>query len=199
MLLVSSSQGSYHHGSLARALEDAAMQLLERMPAPEISLREVARAANVSHNAPYHHFTDRKGLIQALAERSMADLVDAVHAAVAAGGSAQEDLFAGGVAYIRFAVDRPHAFNAVYDPTVCIPGAPTERMAPLIDDLAVTLGQAVAAAGLSEEEDARSLWATIHGLGTLSAAGHFSVDEAISAYASALNRLLGVHEDSPGV
>lgn len=78
---MSSSKDGYHHGDLARALEDAAMQLLERMPAAEISLREVARAANVSHNAPYHHFSDRLGLLKAIAERSMADLLGQVSTA----------------------------------------------------------------------------------------------------------------------
>ena len=82
MLLMSSSRDSYHHGRLADALEEAAFQLLERMPAAEISLREVARAADVSHNAPYHHFRDRRGLLTVLAERSMAGLNREVEAAI---------------------------------------------------------------------------------------------------------------------
>lgn len=191
MLLVSSSHNSYHHGSLATALEEAAMQLLERMPAPEISLREVARAADVSHNAPYHHFTDRKGLIKVLAERSMSHLVEAVRAAVNREGTPREVLYAAGVAYMGFAVDHPHAFNAVYDPTVCVPGSPTEKMAPLIDELSEMLAAAVAAAGLPREADVLALWGTVHGLGTLSAAGHFSIEAGQAAYASLLERLIG--------
>ena len=83
MLLVSTSRSGYHHGDLAHALETAAMQLLAEKPAQEISLREVARAANVSHNAPYHHFADRNGLLKAIAERSMADLLALVRKAIA--------------------------------------------------------------------------------------------------------------------
>src|SRR5690349_14414223 len=142
MLRMSSSKTGYHHGDLARALEDAAMQLLERMPAADISLREVARAADVSHNAPYHHFSDRLGLLKAIAERSMADLLAQVQNATTDAATPRAALAAGGEAYIRFAVEHPHAFDAVYDPTVCVPGSPTATMAPLIDALEGALAAA---------------------------------------------------------
>ncbi|MFS0894375.1 TetR/AcrR family transcriptional regulator [Microbacterium sp. 179-I 3D3 NHS] len=187
---MSTSRTAYHHGDLARALEDAAMQLLGRMPAAEISLREVARVANVSHNAPYHHFADRLGLLKALAERSMADLLADVRAGIAAASDAREKLLAGGTAYVRFAVEHPHAFDAVYDPTVCVPGSPTAAMAPLIDGLETALADAAADAGLDRPDDVVALWALMHGLGTLAAAGHFDLDAALAALASSLDRLL---------
>ena len=188
---MSSSKDGYHHGDLARALEDAAMQLLERMPAAEISLREVARAANVSHNAPYHHFADRLGLLKAIAERSMADLLDQVRLAAAAAGDPRSVLIDGGAAYVRFAIEHPHAFDAVYDPTVCVPGSPTATMAPLIEGLETMLAEAAAAAGLDRPTDVVALWGLIHGLGTLAAAGHFTLDDALAAYAATVDRLLG--------
>lgn len=187
---MSSSKDGYHHGDLARALEDAAMQLLERMPAAEISLREVARAANVSHNAPYHHFSDRLGLLKAIAERSMADLLGQVRAAAEKASTPRAALTDGGSAYIRFAVEHPHAFDAVYDPTVCVPGSPTPTMAPLIDGLEAVLAEGAVAAGLDRPTDVVALWGLIHGLGTLAAAGHFTLDDGLSAYAAALDRLL---------
>lgn len=190
MLRMSSSKNGYHHGDLARALEDAAMQLLERMPAADISLREVARAADVSHNAPYHHFSDRLGLLKAIAERSMSDLLAQVTAAVADATTPRAALLAGGTAYVRFAVEHPHAFDAVYDPTVCVPGSPTETMAPLIDGLEQTLADAAASAGLDRPSDVVSLWALVHGLGTLAAAGHFTFETAHTAYLAAVDRLL---------
>jgi AcrR family transcriptional regulator len=187
---MSSSKSGYHHGDLARALEDAAMQLLERMPAADISLREVARAADVSHNAPYHHFSDRLGLLKAIAERSMSDLLAQVRTAVADATTPRAALLAGGTAYVRFAVEHPHAFDAVYDPTVCVPGSPTETMAPLIDGLERTLADAAASAGLDRPTDVVSLWALVHGLGTLAAAGHFTFETAHAAYLAAVDRLL---------
>ena len=82
MLLVSRSASSYHHGNLQSALEDAALSLLETQPAARISLREVARRAGVSHNAPYHHFGDRAALLHALGVRAMRELLEAQEAAV---------------------------------------------------------------------------------------------------------------------
>lgn len=187
---MSSSKDGYHHGDLARALEDAAMQLLERMPAADISLREVARAANVSHNAPYHHFADRLGLLKVIAERSMADLLAQVRAAAEAADTPRAVILEGGFAYIRFAVEHPHAFDAVYDPTVCVPGSPTATMAPLIDGLEQVLAEGAVAAGLDQSADVVALWGLIHGLGTLCAAGHFTLDDAFAAHAATVDRLL---------
>lgn len=164
------------------------MQLLERMPASEISLREVARAANVSHNAPYHHFADRRGLLKVLAERSMADLVARVKTDVAAARSIPDAMRAGAGAYIGFAVTRPHAFQVIYDPTVCIPGAPSEQMAPLIQELRVILAAVAMKAGLDSVADVQALWGLVHGLGTLSAAGHLTLEEAIAAADTMLAR-----------
>jgi AcrR family transcriptional regulator len=190
MLLVSSSRSGYHHGDLAHALEAAAMQLLAEKPAGEISLREVARAADVSHNAPYHHFSDRRGLLKVLAERSMADLVAAVRAAVEGASDPASAVTEGGAAYIRFAVEHPHGFDVIYDPTVCIPGEPSETMAPLIAELEDLLSSASVAAGLDAQTGVVGVWGLVHGLGTLCAAGHFTLDEALTASADALARML---------
>ncbi|QIK63212.1 TetR/AcrR family transcriptional regulator [Leucobacter viscericola] len=187
---MSSSIGAYHHGSLASALEEAAMQLLERMPASEISLREVARAANVSHNAPYHHFADRRGLFKVLAEHSMADLVAQVKNDVAAAETTREKLHAGSAAYISFAVNRPYAFQVMYDPTVCIPGSPSEQMAPLIQELESALATVAMSAGLNTVADVQALWGLVHGLGTLSAMGHFTLKEALAAADAMIARAL---------
>ena len=58
---------SYHHGDLRHSLLAAAEALLARKGVAELSLREVAKAAGVSHAAPYRHFRDKRDLIEALA------------------------------------------------------------------------------------------------------------------------------------
>ncbi|APH46846.1 TetR family transcriptional regulator [Microbacterium sp. 1.5R] len=186
---MSSSRSGYHHGDLAHALEAAAMQLLAEKPAGEISLREVARAADVSHNAPYHHFSDRRGLLKVLAERSMADLVAAVRGGIEEAPDSASAVIEGGAAYIRYAVEHPHGFDVIYDPTVCIPGEPSETMAPLIDELEQLLSEASVAAGL-DAQSVTGVWGLVHGLGTLCAAGHFSLKDALAASADALVRML---------
>ena len=46
----------YHHGDLRRAVVVAALEILSETQSLDFSLRELARRAGVSHNAPYKHF-----------------------------------------------------------------------------------------------------------------------------------------------
>jgi AcrR family transcriptional regulator len=65
---------TYHHGDLRRALLDAAWRLVAEKGLAALTLRELARAAGVSHAAPYHHFPSRTALLDALAEEGFAGL-----------------------------------------------------------------------------------------------------------------------------
>lgn len=193
MLLMSRSDAPYHHGNLGPVLEAAGVELLAQKPHSSISLRELAREADVSHNAPYHHFGDKTGLFKRLGEVSMQRLVDQFLAADAPGLDAQERALALGAAYVEFAVDNPHAFTLIYDPEVCVPGSPSETMAPLIRQLEDTLGDA--AAGLDPEAGAgriearaTALWATMQGLACLVIAGHLTRAEIRPAIAESLRR-----------
>ena len=58
---------SYHHGDLKAVILAHAADLVAERGADGVSLRELARAAGVSHAAPAHHFADRRGLFTALA------------------------------------------------------------------------------------------------------------------------------------
>ncbi|MGM1028397.1 MAG: TetR/AcrR family transcriptional regulator [Actinomycetota bacterium] len=191
---MSRSGAAYHHGNLPEALERAAMGLLEAQPAAAISLREVARAAGVSHNAPYHHFGDRRALLKALAERSMAALLESQREAAAIDGPAGS-LREIARDYVRFAAERPHAFAVVYDPTVCVPGQPTAAMAPLIAAEEALVGDAVRAAMPDLDEPAvaamtAAAWGAAHGLAQLAQAGHLALDEALAAVDALIARLV---------
>lgn len=193
---MSSSSGGrrpYHHGNLRQALLDAAMDLLSVTPAAQLSLRELARAAQVSHAAPYHYFTDRQGLIRAAGVEAMRRLLQAQQAAVAAEDSPRGRLLALGHAYVRFAAREPHAFALVFDPQYCKPGTPTEDMSPLI-----TANEALLAACVDEAQRfgvlppgdtgpiATALWGTVHGLAQLVMAGHVPLPEAEAALSALL-------------
>ncbi|MGO2751284.1 MAG: TetR/AcrR family transcriptional regulator [Pseudoclavibacter sp.] len=194
---MSRSDAPYHHGNLGPVLEAAGVELLTQKPHSSISLRELAREAGVSHNAPYHHFGDKNGLFKRLGEVSMQRLVDQFSAADAPGLDARNRALALAVAYVEFAVDNPHAFALIYDPEVCIPGSPSPAMAPLIRQLEDTLAHAAAgldpAAG-AERVEARAiaLWATVQGLSHLVIAGHLTRAQIRPALAESL------HSSSPG-
>ncbi|MFB2583093.1 TetR/AcrR family transcriptional regulator [Herbiconiux sp. P15] len=183
---MSRSETSYHHGNLGPALEVAALELMRTQGHATLSLREVARAAGVSHNAPYHHFGDRGALLKRLSERSMAELLDSLKAAAAEPAESAEaaDVRAVriGGAYVGYAAEHPERFRVIYDPEVCVPGSPSEAMAPLIDEVEAILAEATAALAPGASEAAigaltTAVWGTVHGLAELVVAGHITPQE----------------------
>ncbi|MBZ9714309.1 TetR/AcrR family transcriptional regulator [Deinococcus multiflagellatus] len=178
---MSSSRGSarpYHHGLLRQELLTAARTLLAGRPAAELSLREVARQAGVSHAAPYHHFSDRHALLLALGEVCMTEFVVAQEQAAAAPPTPLARLVALGEAYVGYAAQHPHAFTLIFDPQVCPPGS-VSPLAPLIERnqtlLARLLAEAQASGDLQTAQPevvAQGLWATVHGLAHLVMSGH---------------------------
>jgi AcrR family transcriptional regulator len=183
---VSRSTDAYHHGSLKPALEDAALDLLRTTGHSDLSLREVARTAGVSHNAPYHHFGDRTALLKRLSERSMSELLDALIAAQASAGhtqSARAHLVTVGAAYIAYAAEYPERFRIIYDPTVCVPGAPSADMAPLITGVETILMNATKEISPTASDTTlvaltTGVWGAVHGLAELVIAGHIPSHEA---------------------
>ncbi|MGO1410887.1 TetR/AcrR family transcriptional regulator [Microbacterium sp.] len=182
---MSRSSASYHHGNLRAALLDAADAMLAESGSASLSLREVARRAEVSHNAPYHHFADRTALLKALAERHMSRLLDAQRA-VASSSNASTRLRDVGRAYVGYAVAHPQGFGVVFDPEVCVPGQPSPTMAPLIEANEQILAEIVRDVAPELDPDARAsaeagLWAFVHGLAELIIAGHLPPESAESA------------------
>lgn len=96
---------SYHHGDLRRALVDAALALVAETGRWDLSLREVARRAGVSHNAPYAHFQDKGALLAAVGIRVYERLRAATTSAAAECRTAEETLIAIGRAYIAFGLE----------------------------------------------------------------------------------------------
>lgn len=181
ILLVSRSAERYHHGNLRGELLDAARGLIEHTPVADLSLREVARIAGVSHNAPYHHFADRTELLKALSATGMRELLQAQRAAAETAGDPRERLIAVGVAYAGYAVAHPNAFALVFDPEYCIPGSPTDESGPLIAENEALLAELVAASEPGLDADgvralSAALWATVHGLAGLVSTGHLPAE-----------------------
>ncbi|QKV71856.1 TetR/AcrR family transcriptional regulator [Streptomyces harbinensis] len=97
---------AYHHRNLRATLLEAAERSLRENGAEQLSLRELAREAGVSHAAPRRHFADRQALLDALAESGFARLGAELRTARDAAGEAfGPRLHAVAVAYLRFATE----------------------------------------------------------------------------------------------
>ena len=103
MIAVTSATDRYHHGDLPNALRRAAVEVIEERGLGAFSLREVARRAGVSHNAPAHHFGDMRGLLTSLAIEGFEVLHAATTAAAAPIDDPVERLIAIGTAYLDVA------------------------------------------------------------------------------------------------
>src|SRR5688572_5804005 len=157
-----STSTAYHHGDLRAALLRAAGELLEKQGIAALSLREAARSAGVSHNAPYRHFPDREALLAALAAEGFRLLADSQ----AAGGRER------GLAYVRFALAHPQRFRLMFGGVLPIGDYPElreqgRRAYQQLEEAFKDLG-----------EDARlaaaAAWSLVHGLANLILDGHFA-------------------------
>lgn len=104
----------YHHGDLRRALLDAANAILAETGRWDFSLREVARRAGVSHNAPYRHYADKEALLTAIGVAGFEALNLATSAAAKDTTNPVETIRALGQAYIRFGVSRPALYRLMF-------------------------------------------------------------------------------------
>lgn len=110
------SEGSAAPDLRTRILR-ASEALLERDGVGAMSMREVARSAGVSHQAPYHHFADRESILAALVEDGFVQLAARLRAAKDAQGLEPRDaLVRAGEAYVEFAFERPGLFRVMFRP-----------------------------------------------------------------------------------
>ena len=93
----------YHHVNLKQSLLDAAVALIGEVGPQAFTLREVARRAGVSHNAPYRHFRDKDDLLAEVAAQGFDQLTESMKEAMARGKTAAERLSLAGRGYVQFA------------------------------------------------------------------------------------------------
>ncbi|MCJ1688460.1 TetR/AcrR family transcriptional regulator [Rathayibacter sp. VKM Ac-2927] len=97
----------------ARLVSAARVELVEQGLA-RVSLRAIARRAEVSHAAPKYFFGDRAGLLTAVAVEGFADLAARLREAEEAGGLLLGQL---GRVYVRFGLENPALFELMFRPS----------------------------------------------------------------------------------
>ena len=165
----------YHHGHLREALLQAAIQLIAEVGPAGFTLREVARRAGVSHNAPYRHFPDREDLLAAVAAQGFRELNEAMLEAVTHRRSSVGRLKGAGLAYVEFALRRPEHFTVMFDAAVSKHRTPdsTEAAEQAFGTL-LTLVKSCQDENRLPSVDVRQLallaWSMVHGIAKLATA-----------------------------
>ncbi len=155
----------YHHGDLRAEVTQAATEILEEQGVTALSLREVARRAGVSHNAPYRHFADRDALLAALAAEGFARLGDVLEGAL--GPRAR------GEAYVRFALEHPQRFRLMFGGLLRLDAHPGLRAAAARTYDGLVRAFAPLAGPQGAPFAAAAAWSLVHGLAQLLLDGHF--------------------------
>ena len=151
---------------LRRQVLDAAVAIAATSGPDAISMREVARLAGVSHQAPYHHFGDRAGIFAAISEEGFRFLAESIEASTTLGTAAMCE------AYVHFALAHKGHFRVMMRNDLCslenYPSALIQAdraFNALRNEVTVILGED------SNEDDANAhtayMWSVAHGLATL--------------------------------
>jgi len=168
----------YHHGDLREACLRGALNFIENGEL-NFSLRDLARKIGVSHQAPYHHFKSLNELLAALAQEGHSEFANRLeHARTHAKGRALPEM---GLAYTRFAYEKPHHYRLMFlDTRACIeehPGlrAEAERS---FNELLKGVEQDHKSQKLSTRQvlsKAAAVWSFTHGLACLLLDGRLEI------------------------
>ena len=130
--------------------------MIEKEGVEGLSVREAARRAGVSHNAPYRHFAGREALLAALVTQGFEQLSRAME------GRTGREL---GEAYVAFALANPQRYRLMFSG-----GRGNSELKAHFSRPFAHLGADAAAAGAAA-------WSLVHGLASLILEGHLEEDE----------------------
>jgi len=180
----------YHHGNLREELLDRAQEIVRARGVAELSLREVARDAGVSHAAPRRHFPDRQALLDGLALRGFERLrVELDEAASTTGrGGYEGRLQRVGRAYVAFAVRDAALLELMFaskklDPDGPLHDAADAAFAVIMELIAQGQEDGHLVAG-DTQEVVTVLFPMLHGLASLASSGMLdaaSLDDTVRA------------------
>jgi AcrR family transcriptional regulator len=175
------AKGSYHHGDLPRCLIEAGKQELAEKGIHGLSLREVAKAAGVSHTAIYRHFNDKADLLAAISQNGFEELTAAaVKAAGQCGQDLQKQFIAAAVQYVLFAIRHPQTAQLMFGGVIEMKNAPKplKQASHAAFDLMTGIIEKGKSAGLLKPlatlDMAVATWAGIHGLAMLIVDGYLT-------------------------
>jgi AcrR family transcriptional regulator len=173
----------YHHGNLKQELLDSAVALIAEVGSQAFTLRELARRAGVSHNAPYRHFKDKEDLLGAVAAQGFDRLTASITEAMVEGRTAVERLRLAGLGYVKFALSSPQHIVVMFETPTSqelrpeYAAAARRAFQTLLDAISAVQAEGGLPAG-DPHAFAIVAWAAVHGLAKLSSGGRLPFDAA---------------------
>jgi AcrR family transcriptional regulator len=164
-------------------IAETALKLLESGGEDGVSMRRVATAVGITPMAIYHHFADRKTLLNFVVDREFHKYSESLHATPRR-GTYESQILTCMDAYIDYAFAHPRIFDYVFSEPR--PGArrfPEDfraRRSPTLNPVADLLQKAMEAGYLKQDdvwELAMELWAHTHGYVALYRGGRFDLPE----------------------
>lgn len=153
-----------------RQVLDAAIEIISREGVEHVSMREVARRAGVSHQAPYYYFGDRAGIFASIAEEGFHALAEEFRRINT--GHVDDLVDKTFRAYVTFGLERTGHFRIMFRSDLCgfhtHPDTATQA-SHAYDELLNTVHQLTGYSTDSEDAStwASLLWSTAHGFATL--------------------------------
>lgn len=166
-----------------KRIAEAALKLLEAGGEDGVSMRRVAAAVGITPMAIYHHFADRRALLNFVVDREFTRYSETFQA-VPRRGTYESQILSCMDTYIDYAFAHPRIFDYVFAQSR--PGArrfPEDfraRRSPTLNPVADLLHKAMEAGYLKQDdvwELAMDLWAHTHGYVALYRGGRFSLPE----------------------
>ncbi len=99
-----------------RLVLDAAIDIIAHDGPDALSMREVARRADISHQAPYHYFVDRAGIFAAISEEGFRQFTKEFRAIL---DSTRQPLADGLRAYVNFARKHQGHYKVMFRSDIC--------------------------------------------------------------------------------
>jgi AcrR family transcriptional regulator len=164
-------------------IADTALKLLETGGEDGVSMRRVAAAVGITPMAIYHHFADRRALLNFVVDREFTKYSESFQS-LPRRGTYESQILACMDTYIDYAFAHPRIFDYVFAQTR--PGArrfPEDfraRRSPTLNPVADLLQKAMEAGYLKQDdvwELAMELWAHTHGYISLYRGGRFDLPE----------------------
>ena len=112
---------TYHHGNLKEELISSACKICEADGHDHMSLRSIAKEANVSQTAPYRHFKTKESLLAEVSKRGFDELTERMNEALNKKHNAlslEDQFLEMGLAYLEFGIEKRNIYDLMHSPSI---------------------------------------------------------------------------------